>query len=524
MYVCMYNYIRCSGGLRREYVCMYVYLHQVQRRPEKRGARLHSVETRLKKAAEKLMLARGHTKTADPSKWSFSAYIFTGAESFQSKGTEELVHGPVSQGIAKLKANPSTYHSIKYQTDMTEWPQDQQCYRLLHRKGTKDYTPMNVGPGGWLTVLVAEYHVLPALPTLGSVKDSFTDQMSYRGYALHNTRNTPLSPGRGMGVGDVPDLKIIGDVDPSDISQGKVGDCWLLSAISSLAEFDGAIKKLFRKTPDLSSMPRDGPNSYTITLWDLPSWTEVDIVVDERLACSADGTGLLGCTPSNDGELWVCYLEKAVAIHCGGWDKIDGGFCTHAFSLLTGCKDQYTIMKSPSGKFKCYGKFNPVERRWEQLGNSPHDGFIGLWPMAWPEVGGGGGMYIELSKNELFERMCAWDDHNFIIGAGTKAGSDKQMTAGIVDGHAYSVLECVNDAAGTDIDLIKMRNPWGKGEISDGMWDDDGPGWDRYPQIKLTLKPTKADDGIFWVSKDEFFTYFHTVFVSASDMTAFLED
>ena len=46
---------------------------------------------------------------------------------------------------------------------------------------------------------------------------------------------------------------------------------------------------------------------------------EVDIVIDERLARKADGTGLLGCQPSRDAELWVCYLEKALAIHCGGY-------------------------------------------------------------------------------------------------------------------------------------------------------------------------------------------------------------
>ena len=66
------------------------------------------------------------------------------------------------------------------------------------------------------------------------------------------------------------------------------------------------------------SMPADAPNTYTITLWDLATWSEVDVVVDERLAAKATGDGLLGCEPSVDGELWVCYLEKAVAIHCGG--------------------------------------------------------------------------------------------------------------------------------------------------------------------------------------------------------------
>ena len=133
-----------------------------------------------------------------------------------------------------------------------------------------------------------------------------------------------------------------------------------------------------------------------------------------------------------------------------------------------------------------------------------------------------------------------------------RAGSDKEGTDGIVDGHAYSVLECVNDVAGTDIDLIKMRNPWGaratsphactpinnarcqfpsvgaapagSGEFECGDFDDDGPGWDRYPQIKEALDFEAADDGIFWVTKAEFFKYYGTLYLSASDMTRFIED
>lgn len=57
-----------------------------------------------------------------------------------------------------------------------------------------------------------------------------------------------------------------------------------------------------------------------------------------------------------------------------------------------------------------------------------------------------------------------------------------------------------------------------------GEFDDDGPGWEKYPQIKRELKPVVADDGIFWVTKDEFFKYYQTIYVSASDMTEFLED
>ena len=220
----------------------------------------------------------------------------------------------------------------------------------------------------------------------------------------------------------------------------------------------------------------------------------------------------------------MCVLPPRPCAQCGGWDKINGGQCTHAWSMLTGCKDTYTIRRNASGNWGCYGKFNPNDNSWETLANSPHDGFTALWPSAWPATGGGGEMGREMTADELFERLCAWDDKNYIMGAGTKAGSDSESTDGIVDGHAYSVLACHNDVAGTDVDLVKVRNPWGKSEITEGEWDDDGPGWKAYPQITELLKPVAADDGIFWVSKAEFYKYFPTIYLCAKDMTEFLED
>ena len=47
------------------------------------------------------------------------------------------------------------------------------------------------------------------------------------------------------------------------------------------------------------------------------------------------------------------------------------------------------------------------------------------------------------------------------------------------------------------------------------MWADDGPGWERCPQIKAALKPIVADNGIFWVSHKEFYRYFHAPSTSA---------
>ena len=469
----------------------------------------------------------------DMSKWKFTEHIFSGSYTMATLGEKLEEEGAISAAIEKVKADPQQYVALMYQTEMASWPEEQQKYSLICRAGTAGFKPTGCEPDGWMTCLLIEYQRLPPLQEVGGdeamqiVADQYTDGFSYAGMALHSDDNPPICPGRGQGVGDVPSLKLIGDIDPNDVKQGSVGDCWLLSAISALAEFDGAVTRLFSHTSEIAERPTDQPNSYTVTLYNLATWEPEHIVVDERLAAKPDGSGLLGCAPSDDGELWVCYLEKAVAAHCGGWDKIDGGQCTHAWSLLTGCKDQYTINQQGEGAdstYSCYGKFNPNEQEWEEHANSPHDGSGSLWGMPWPEVGGGGDASLSLTRDELFVRMCAWDACNFILGAGTKAGSDTESTDGIVDGHAYTVLTCVAGVAGTDFDLIKVRNPWGTGEFESGMWCDDGSGWVEYPQVAAQLKPTTADDGIFWVTKEEFFTYFPTVYLSASDMTAFLED
>jgi Calpain family cysteine protease len=221
---------------------------------------------------------------------------------------------------------------------------------------------------------------------------------------------------------------------------------------------------------------------YTVTLFDLATWKEVDIKIDERLPVKADMSGkLLGSRLSIDGELWVAYLEKACAAHCGGWDKIHGGACTHAWSILTGCKYQYDIHKNPqTGKYYALGKFNPHKKKWEDHYNCPHDGNGRLWKVDWPEVGGGGSRNKEITKEEMFQKMCAWDKENYIVGAATSGAggmSSAGQDDGLVDDHAYSVIECHANVAGTGVDMLKVRNPWGKGEIEDGQFDDDGPGW-----------------------------------------------
>jgi hypothetical protein len=253
------------------------------------------------------------------SKWIFSQHKFAGSFSYDTIGRQELVSGKsIEKAVQDFKKNPAKYIAIMYQADLESWPVDQQSFTYIHREGTVLFKPQGTSPKGWMTIMIQDYQHLPPFPNDQLPKanrDKYTDAMVHHKRKLHsNNKNPPILPGRGMGVGDTPLLKLIGDIDPSDIHQGQVGDCWLLSAISALAEFDGAIKKLFRKTKNIDRRPLEGPNQYILTLWDLPTWKEVDIVVDERLAVAPDGK-LLASRPSVDGELWVCYLEKALASH-----------------------------------------------------------------------------------------------------------------------------------------------------------------------------------------------------------------
>jgi len=453
--------------------------------------------------------------------------------SYSGSVVKEARRGKIEDGIEFLKSNPSDYMAMHFQTSMQNWPEDQQAYTLYKRTPKTELMPqLHGGPFTWIS---CKSETLKPAVEVRLEEDGYTNQNqllgNFQGYYLSEAKR----PGRGEGCADLSLLDLMDDVDPNDVGQGRVGDCWLLSAISALAEFDGAVHQLFNRTEGWSdrSLPfSDKSNMYEVTLYDLPTGQPKQVTVDERLCYTAQGDGLLGAIPSLRGELWVCYLEKAIAAHCGGWDAIDGGVCTHAWALLTGSREQFQIMRQDGGSFKCYGNpvNNPNDGTPERMSNNPKEN-RGVWGMDWPEeagskYGGGGGRGSK-SEDELFLKMVDWDDNNYIMGAGTRAGSDANTTDGIVDGHAYTVLSCVRNAGGNygdDFDLIRVRNPWGKTEFQSGLWSDNGRGWSYYPAVKNALNPLQREDGIFWLTKREFFRYFGTVYLCAKDMTEFKHD
>lgn len=485
-------------------------------------------------------------QNADPSKWKIKKQTFNGrvAGNFNK---EEVDGKLIDDGIEMFQKNPSKYIAIMYRPSDRNFPKKEQGFALIHRSGTTQFYPMEGSDKGEYILETQQYQRLPPLkgnnlPPL--LRDKYTDLMTHNGKKLHTKKNKPIMPGRGMGVLDQPNMKLIGDIDPSDVKQGIIADCWLLSGISTLAEYDGAIRRMFRKTKNFDKMPfADRPNLYTVTLWDLKEWKEVDIVIDERLCSKTDAWNrngenkLLGAKPSVDGELWVPYLEKAAAIHCGGWDAVSyGANCNHAWAVLAGVKEQCVILRKGDEKsdWACYAPYDPKLKKWAKHDSNPKKGNGNIWWVPWPEPGVSRfddfedfTDWNESNDKQLFDRMCGWDDENFLMACSSKGLSDHNKTDGIIDSHAYGIVDCRDNVAGTGLDLIQLRNPWGTagGELEKGLFvTDKGKGWKKYPHLKKELGFVENDEriGVFWLTREEFFKYFDKIYLSARDMSEFM--
>ncbi|MGK3739724.1 MAG: hypothetical protein ACI90V_006571, partial [Bacillariaceae sp.] len=206
----------------------------------------------------------------DPTKWRLEKFRFDGKSKCEVNGDLEEVHAPIKEGVIQFITSPITYLAMMFQTNMPQFSAEKQKYTLLHRMGTYQYRPQGTmdaddpNATGTFTLLLWTYQNLPAFPNNEfpmNARDKYTDDMTYQGHKLHSgPNNIPILPGRGMAIGDAPNLCVIKDVDPTDVFQGTVGDCWLLGAISSMAEFDGAITRLFKKTKLLGKRPLPVPN------------------------------------------------------------------------------------------------------------------------------------------------------------------------------------------------------------------------------------------------------------------------
>eukprot|EP00300_Choanocystis_sp_HF-7_P009557 c16499_g1_i3.p1 GENE.c16499_g1_i3~~c16499_g1_i3.p1 ORF type:complete len:791 (+),score=218.02 c16499_g1_i3:199-2373(+) len=283
------------------------------------------------------------------------------------------------------------------------------------------------------------------------------------------------------------------EIGGSQVVQGMLGDCWFLSALSVVANRADILEKLFKNNPTGSKINPEG--KYVVTFFYNQAW--VDVTIDDRIPCTARGIPIYSKT-RDPNVFWVPLIEKAYAkLHGRNYANLEGGVSDQGLANLCGY----------------IGVRIYFDDLWKELTTSEEksrmltEGDLGLLDRSNPEHVH---QFLEyswrlLSINAAFGAV-------FCTGkSDEESGIEEQTPDGLLANHAYGILQLM-ELEGHK--LVKLRNPWGKGEWT-GRWSDDSPLWT--PSLKQASGWKDEDDGIFFMAWEDFHAEFGSVFMQMVD-------
>ncbi|XP_069544253.1 calpain-1 catalytic subunit-like [Brachyistius frenatus] len=239
-----------------------------------------------------------------------------------------------------------------------------------------------------------------------------------------------------------------------DFSQGLLGNCWFLASIGALTFRDNVFKQV---VPLDQTFDKDYCGLFHFRFWRFGKW--MDVVVDDKLP-TIDGK-LIFVHAKDENEFWPALLEKGYAKVCGSYTDMTAGTPSEAMMDFTG----------------------------------------------------GVHMCVDLSKPppDLWELMCRAGQSSTLMGCGTSQGETSANTVlpnGLVQGHAYTVTGVKQIMSQeTPVRLVRLWNPWGKGEW-EGAWSDRSSLWKTVSSQDRELCHSVADDGEFWMTLEDFCKFY----------------
>jgi calpain-15 len=156
----------------------------------------------------------------------------------------------------------------------------------------------------------------------------------------------------------------VDDIDPNDIKQGYLPDCWFLSSLSSLAERPDLVRRL------IITQEYNKEGIYKVRLCKNGEW--VVITVDDYIPCYYNGGPMF--SRGNGEELWVMLLEKAYAKMHGCYYSLRYGFTHHGMLDLTGCPTW--SLKIPEDKPDYSAIEDFAEELWDKILDADEQGFL----------------------------------------------------------------------------------------------------------------------------------------------------
>jgi len=275
-----------------------------------------------------------------------------------------------------------------------------------------------------------------------------------------------------------------GKIEPNDICQGALGDCWLLAAMSCMAEHYGAIEQLF------ITRERNPRGKYQIRLFDgtldPPRW--VTFTIDDHVPCNKiaheqQDTFQPLFTQPNGNELWVLLLENAFAKMCGSYAALEGGSTVWALRAMTGDPARWFIYSAEQNHFE----------RWDTRQKADPDSKRDCSMICADE---------KIPSDNFWDILCKYDKLGCVL-----CGSGASGDHGLVSGHAYAILQVKKVK---EIRLVQFRNPWGSGEWT-GDWSDKSDLWTKHPDVKTGAGFSDAEDGAFWMCWEDVLKNWSTI-------------
>ena len=298
-------------------------------------------------------------------------------------------------------------------------------------------------------------------------------------------------------VGAEPPRLFVDASDSSDVVQGLLGDCWLLSAIAVIAPRPELLQHVFA----FSAVSNGRSGSFSAQLWVRGRWERV--TVDDRLPCDAHGA-LLYAHSLTPNEFWVPLLEKCFAKLFGGYEALISGFSDTALRDLTGGAPLRLNLRDPALEAEARGGVGGVVGAASTGGRGGEGGEGGgevpSTAAAAAAVTASEGGRAPRSLSALWKALGTWHSEGCPIGCAFSLSSKQPAAApgerpeassarGILRGHAYGV-ERLAEVGGRR--LLRLRNPWGFGEWN-GAWSDGSREWSA--ELLLRLEYEFEDDG-----------------------------
>lgn len=252
-------------------------------------------------------------------------------------------------------------------------------------------------------------------------------------------------------------------VEPGDVVQGQLGNCWFLGSLAIVASRVDLLSRLFVFSDSALGI-------YCVQFYKDGKWQKY--LVDDLLPCNPQSAKLLFGRCMQQNEMWVPIVEKAFAKMHGSYANIVGGGVADGLRMLTGghCSEIF------------------IAERLEELLLTGMDG-------------------IPVVFNELAEHIAS----GAIIGASSRDLTPEEVAAsGVAPMHAYSVLKVAQLG---DARLLHVRNPWGHREWQ-GRWSDNSAEWKTVSEEeKKRIGYVNEDDGCFWIELGDFLRFFDRLYV-----------